>query len=397
MMGVRGSDAECSALRADLDAILADRFFGAGVYVNPAMAAVEREWIFARTWQYVGDGVRLAPGSIWAVAIAGREILITRTIVGELKAFHNVCPHRAALLQPEPGIHANCKHLICPYHAWAYDLDGQLVGVPGRDRFSANFDPTAYPLQAVRCEEWSGFIFICLDAEAPPLQEALGEIPARLSGHRRPETTLLAMRDYDVPCNWKVYHDNTLCDYHVAIVHRETLHPIQGPIRRYEHIFDRYVNLLYTPTTPAWRSQHGILDGLDVRARQGFFTYGIFPNLHLLAMPDGLLGWLRILPGATVGSCRVRLELYGIPSVCPPTAELERDFEAFMQEDMEVTAAVQRGYASGAYAPGPIHDLEARIRHQQRLLRAYLLAAPELGSSSIRDRRDRDLASHPVL
>ena len=373
-----------AALRADLDAILAeDRFFGPRVYTDPALAAIEREWLFARSWQYIGDGARLKPGSVWATAVAGREILVVRTAAGKLEAFYNVCPHRAALLQPQPGIHDNCKHLVCPYHAWTYDLEGRLIGVPSGDRLPAHFDRAAYPLQALRCAEWSGFIFVCLDWQAPSLQELLGDIPQQLARHRRPETILLVTREYEVACNWKVYHDNTLCDYHVAIVHRQTLHRVQGPIRQYEHAFDRFANLLYTPTTAGWRSQHAALDDLEPRARQGFFTYGIFPNLHLLALPNGILSWLQILPGDAVERCRVRLEIYGIPDRSPPIDRLEREFAAFMQEDMDVAASVQRGYATGTYKPGPVHQLEARILHHQRSIRAYLLASPELQGISV--------------
>lgn len=376
-------DRATDTLRADLDAILVpDRFFGARLYTDSHLPAIERDWIFARTWQYVGDSDRLTPGSIWATAVAGREILVVCDRTGTLDAFYNVCPHRAALLQPQPGLHADCKHIVCPYHAWTYDLAGNLIGTPAAERFSPEFDRADYPLQRVRCEVWNGFIFVCLDAQAPPLVEFLGEIPARLRGHRQPATTLLVAKDYRVACNWKVYHDNTLCDYHVAIVHRHTLHRTQGPIRGYEHVFGRYVNLLYTPTTPQWQSARAALAGLDDRAAGGFFTYGIFPNLHLLALPDGTLGWLQILPGESAGCCQVRLELYGIPDISPTAAVLAQEFEAFMQEDMAVTQGVQRGYASGAYAPGPANGLEARILHQQHLIRAHLLAAPELARRS---------------
>ena len=174
-------------------------------------------------------------------------------------------------------------------------------------------------------------------------------------------------------CNWKNYHDNTLCDYHVPVVHRQTLNVIQGPVPLYEHYFEPFVNLLYTPTTQQWRAENQVLDHLQERARFGFFTYGIFPNLHLIALPNGVLSWLRIDP-ITVETCQVNVEIYGIPGM-DTASELIEEFEAFMHEDMTVTEMVQRGYASGAYTPGVANQLEDRILHQQRLIRQFLLAA----------------------
>ena len=87
---------------------------------------------------------------------------------------------------------------------------------------------------------------------------------------------------------------------------------------------------------------------LPERNRESFFTYGIFPNLHLLAFPNGVIAWIRIDP-LTVDTCCVPLEIYGIPGFSPGVAELLTEFEAFMAEDMQITAGVQKGYASGAY------------------------------------------------
>ncbi|MEO1590086.1 MAG: Rieske (2Fe-2S) protein, partial [Cyanobacteria bacterium J06632_22] len=107
-------------------------------YTDPVWEPVERQQIFHRTWQYVGDAAQLQPGQTWALTLAGRPVVITRDRDGTLRAFLNVCPHRAALLCP-PGRQSQ-KHLVCPYHAWTYDLAGGLVGTPARQRFPEGFD-----------------------------------------------------------------------------------------------------------------------------------------------------------------------------------------------------------------------------------------------------------------
>ncbi|MGB3138527.1 MAG: SRPBCC family protein [Nodosilinea sp.] len=321
----------------------------------------------------MGDGERLQPGTTWAKSVADTPILLVRTEGGDLRAFYNVCPHRAAILSPRVGIHP-CQKLVCPYHAWVYDLSGNLVGVPSQDRFSESFQKQDFPLRPIRIETWSGFMFVCFDDTAPSLIDFLGSIPKHLGQHRTPATQPLVTKEYTAACNWKNYHDNTLCDYHVAIAHRTTLNLVQGPIHCYQHQLEPFVNLLYTPVTADWRADNTILPTLQGYGREGFLTYGIYPNLHLLGFPNGLLVWLHIEP-LTVASCRVSLEIYGDPEVCPPTETLLADFEAFMQEDMAITESVQQGYASGTYVPGPVNGLETRIIHQQQLIWEALSAA----------------------
>jgi len=348
-------------------------FFPANLYTDPELLPLEKRNIFRKTWLYVGDIKQLfdVNNNLFVTEIADASILLIKKSQTMVQAYYNVCPHRAALLCPNLGKQSQ-KKLVCPYHAWVYDLEGHLMGTPAKDRFPEDFSFADYPLKSIRCEQWEGFIFICFDEAAPPLPEFLGEIPNTIQGYRQPETKQLVQQTYEVACNWKVYHDNTLCDYHVPIVHRETLNKIQGSVRYYEHYFDEYVNLLYTPITEPWRSEHPILETIpSQKARYGFFTYGIFPNLHFLALPDGVLAWIRIDP-LQVDTCQVQLEIYGIPNVSPPAEQLSQGFTTFMKEDMAVTELVQKGYASGGYEPGIANQLEDRILHQQALIQRFL-------------------------
>jgi phenylpropionate dioxygenase-like ring-hydroxylating dioxygenase large terminal subunit len=357
-------------------------FFDAALYTHAELLPFEQQHIFRKTWLYLGHVNELMQsGNVRAIAIAETSVLLVQGQDEALRAFHNVCPHRAALFCTEPGAY-QLKHLVCPYHAWTYSLEGDLVGVPQEGRFVSDFCRADYPLVQIRLEQWQGFVFICFADEAPPLQEFLGRIPAELNDHCTPDTKLLVQKQYWVQCNWKNYHDNTLCDYHVAIAHRTTLDPVQGPIQHYQHAFDPFVNLLYTPITQEWLSENNVLESLNERGRQGFYTFGIFPNLHLVALPDGSFAWLRIDP-ITVNTSRVSLEVYGVPEVSPSPETLLRDFEAFMIEDVALTEGVQKGYASGAYHSGPANQLEDRITHQQQIIRQFLQAGLQCDRASI--------------
>ncbi|MBT9313533.1 aromatic ring-hydroxylating oxygenase subunit alpha [Leptothoe kymatousa] len=339
-------------------------------YTNPAWLPIEKKHIFQKTWLYIGDSAQLAVGQVWAKQVVGQPVVITCLGPGEFKAFHNVCPHRASLLCNQTGIHSQ-KHLVCPYHAWVYDLHGNLVGAPAQPKFSDTFKPENYPLSPIRLESWSGFLFICFSDDAPSLHDFLGSIPQHLGHHRRGQTRLLLSQRQVVNCNWKNFHDNTLCDYHVAIAHRHTLHKVQGPIKHYSHHLETYTNCLRTPVTPDWQAENTALPDLPKLSQTAFFTYGIFPNLHLLGLPNGMLAWLYIAP-LTSNTCELRSEVYGIPELSPSIATLKADFDAFTSEDIILTENVQKGYASGAYTPGPVNQLEARIVHQQQLILDFI-------------------------
>ena len=347
-------------------------FLDAKFYTTPELLPVELRYIFQRTWLYVGHSKNLANyNSVMTTEVAGCSILITRTQKGELKAFHNVCTHRASPLQSESGIKP-LKCLVCPYHGWVYSLEGELLAAPGQKNFP-DFTLEDFPLKPIRIESWGPFMFICLDPSPPPLLEFLGEAVRRMATYPMQQMELLFAKDTLVNCNWKTFHDNGLCDYHVSIAHRKTLKDVQGSERFYQYSFDQYVNLLSTPITPSWQAESRIFEDLPEPLRSEFLTFGIFPNLHIFVLPDTTFFLERIDP-LTTNTCRVHTEAYGIPGYSPPTDDLEPWYEALLEEDLVLTEGVQKGYASGAYIPGPINGLETRVIHQQQLIRRFLMA-----------------------
>lgn len=349
---------------------LASRFLlEAEDYTDPTVLEQEQRCLFPRTWLWLGDARDLQPGMVRAVDLLGVPVLLTRAADGVLRAFRNCCPHRAARFCTE-GVHRP-RHLVCPYHAWTYDLQGQLIGLPQPGSMPSDFRPADWPLLPLRLDCWQDFLFLNLGGSAPPLETVLAPIPEHLGRFRTAEAGLLFSLDYRVACNWKVYHDNTLCDYHVAPAHRTTLHRLQGPVHRYEHQLGEWVNLLATPLVRAWRDRHDPRADLPGMARERFLTYGLFPNLHLLTFPDGILVWLAIWPDG-VGHCRVDVQAYGEPRTDAEVTELRQSFEAFIAEDRAIAESVQRGYAGGGYVPGPVSVLEQRIIHQQQLYRQLM-------------------------
>src|SRR5438270_4414795 len=143
-------------------------------YTDPAVWGVEKEKIFANSWQIVGRRAQVAnPGDFFTIELAGEPLLIVRDSHSALRGFYNVCRHRAG--PPAEGCGSR-KVFRCGYHGWTYALDGSLISAPEVEGVQ-DFDPSQVALAPVRVEEWFHLIFVNLDSQAPPLLSTLGEMP----------------------------------------------------------------------------------------------------------------------------------------------------------------------------------------------------------------------------
>jgi nitrite reductase/ring-hydroxylating ferredoxin subunit len=140
----------------------------ADAYTKQAWFDLEQQTLFARSWQWVCHVESLRePGAYIAAEVAGVPVFIVRGQDGELRGFYNVCKHRGHHLLQGQG---QTKRITCPYHAWTYDLQGQLRAAP-RTQGLENFDKKKICLDRVAVEEFCGFIFVNLDPQARPLAE----------------------------------------------------------------------------------------------------------------------------------------------------------------------------------------------------------------------------------
>ena len=186
-------------------------------YRDASRYEAERRAVFGRSWLFMGHQSELArEGDVVSATIAGYPLLVVRAKDG-LRAFHNVCRHRAGpLFTQERG---NCGGaLTCQYHGWVYTLDGRLRNA--RDFGAASgFDPRDYPLFDIRVETWRGFVFVNADKDAPALAVTLAPLEARLKLGGLEGLVHAGRRTHDITCNWKVYVENYLEGYHIPLVH----------------------------------------------------------------------------------------------------------------------------------------------------------------------------------
>ena len=193
------------------------RALPARYYVGADMLAMERRAVFAPSWQPLAHREQLAgPGDHVIGEIAGVPVLLVRGKDGVLRAFPNVCRHRAGPLALCNG--QGARSLQCKYHGWTYTLDGQLRSAPEMQDVPG-FKVEDIRLPPLRVHEWQGLVFVALKNDAPEF----AEVYAGISEHIAP-IDLAAMRylrsvSYDVNCNWKVYVDNYVEGYHLPHVH----------------------------------------------------------------------------------------------------------------------------------------------------------------------------------
>ena len=321
-------------------------------YTDPAWFAVEQRTIFARSWQWIGHVEKLRePGRYVATEVGGMPVVVVRTATGELRGYYNVCQHRAHELVAGEG---TARSFVCPYHAWTYDLDGQLTGAR-RTNDLIDFDPSTICLDEIQVTEFGGFVYVNLDPTAAPLAEQAGGLGAEIA-HWAPDVADLTFAHrltYEIDSNWKNVVDNFLECYHCHVAHKD------------------FVSLVdmdtYEVTTHGIYSSHMAEAGTTVNSAYDVSdatvtdhaVWWLWPNTCLMRYPGrGNLIVMHIVP---VGPEKTR-ETYDffLETAEPNAAELDSIRyidEVLQREDISLVESVQRGMRTPAFDQGRIvHD-----------------------------------------
>jgi choline monooxygenase len=339
-------------------------------YTDPAMLAREKERVFWRTWQYATTVDRLRfPGNFVAVDIIGTPVVITHDLEGQLRAFYNVCRHRAGVVARGAG---NRKTLQCQYHGWLYGLDGCLRNAPEFEGV-ADFNKEDFGLIPIRVEAWGPFIFVNMSGDAPPLLEVLGQIPQETARFNFSEMRLMERRDYYVEANWKVYIDNYLEGYHIPIAHPGLYREID--YEKYRVDTYRYYSSQYAPLRPVRSEDAAGRQFVALEGDEQAFYYWIFPNFMLNIYP-GVLQINVIVPLSYDRTLTI-FEWYFNEPGTPASWNSLQDSIAFsdqvQREDIELCQDVWRNLATGVYEYGRFSaKRENGVHHFQGLLSEFL-------------------------
>ena len=190
------------------------------VYTSEAVVAAELERIFARDWVCVGRASALKkPGDYLTYELAGQPVMVLRDREGQVRAMSNVCLHRMSTLLTGSG---RRKVIVCPYHAWTYELDGRLreASYMGKNEC---FRREELRLPQIRCEIWLGWIFITLNPDAEPVAARLAGLAAEIAPFGM-EGYVESFRETHVwDTNWKVLAENFMESYHLPACHAATI------------------------------------------------------------------------------------------------------------------------------------------------------------------------------
>jgi choline monooxygenase len=346
-------------------------------YFDPGIYAAECRSVFGGTWQAACRLDQLRErGAFATLEIAGEPIVVLRDENDQLRAFINVCRHRAARVVCESA--GKASKLRCRYHGWTYDLAGRLRGAPEFDGVE-NFVREEQGLPEIEVDTWGPYIWVRMpaaieSASTEPLKQFLAPMPEQVS--TLGSLHFYERREYELDCNWKVYVDNYLDGgYHV-----NTIHPGLAGVLDYSQYRTTVAGNTAVQSSPLQTSVAEPTGDLTGQVRTGKFAYywWIFPNF-MLNLYEGLMDVNLVLPLGQ-SRCRVIFDFY--------FADVEsregREFagrsvavaEQIQMEDMSICADVQRGLPSRSFAAGRFSvRREAAGYHFHQLLARRLHAA----------------------
>lgn len=357
-----------------------ERSLPSSAYLTPEAWAFERGQILGKEWVCVGRAEDLGePGSHRQIEIAGENVLLVRTRHGELRAHYNVCRHRGSRICDHQndakwglalagGVIGNL--IRCPYHGWAYNLEGDLVAAPGMPK--EGFSKADFPLYPVGVESWGGFVFLNLTpAGAPALAPALHEAPRRLANYPLEDLRTAETRFYEVEANWKILLENYNECYHCGPVHPELCEIVPEFRKDGGMHLDWEAGIPHregaTTYTASGTTSRDVFPGLTAEEQVRHKGELIYPNLMFSLSSDHAAAF--ILWPLAVDRTRVECRfLFHKAEMVKPGFDASDavDFwDLVNRQDWAVCERVQRGIAARVHEHGyysPLEDYSLDIR-----------------------------------
>ena len=339
------------------------------IYTLPDITAHEMDRIFASEWLCAGRADELPnPGDYMAFECGAQPLIIIRGADGVLSARSNICRHRMMRLVEGRG---NTRKFTCPYHAWTYNLEGQLVGAAYMDRTTC-FNKSDIQLPAVRCEEYLGWIYVCLDPDVEPVAHMLADLTEKLLPYNMQDYVTIFTEDHVWDTNWKCLTENFMEGYHLPVAHRDTVgghFPVEETQFDGRGSFPHFTSQLFVKTgTAPVGTAHPDNTSLTGKWRNISVMPTVFPSHMYVLAPDHL--WYLALQPDGPGRTRIRYGAALAPEVLaaqsdPETyiAETKTFLDAVQLEDKNVVEGIFAGAKAPLSSPGPLSWLE-RENHE---------------------------------
>lgn len=349
-------------------------------YTNAEFFERERRAIFWDRWFYVGRAEPFAEtGAFRVVDVAGESVIIVRGEDGELHAHLNLCRHRGSRLLCGDGVVRGA--IRCPYHAWAYALDGRLIASPFVE--PGDVPPDARRLHRVGVERWAGFVFVHLTPErarrdGDTLAAQIGPVPERLARYPLERLKVVASIRYEVAANWKVMLENYNECYHCAGVHPELCRIVPAFKQRggSELDWERGIPHRDGAWTFSWSgtSDRSPFPGLDADERVRHKGELVYPNFMLSLAADHAAAF-SVWPESPEKTAIVCDFLFHPDEIAKPgfdPSDAIGFWDLVNKQDWAICESVAAGMRSRAFTHGyyaPMEDASLDIR---RYLAAHL-------------------------
>lgn len=352
----------------------------AWIYRDPEFYAVEQEALFRTSWQVVCHLNDIPEaGDFHTFEFLGENVVVLRGRDGVVRAFHNVCRHRAARLLDGPKGQCGSR-IVCPYHAWTYEHDGRLIGMPQRSSYG-DFDFGSHGLVPVEHEVFCGFIFIRLAPGTPSVAEMMGGYGEEMAAYRIEEMVPLGrvtLRPRSV--NWKNVADNYSDGLHITVAHpgltrlfgrgygveaRPWVDKMWGQLQeRPSAVLSERAYQHFLPEVPHLPPE-----------RQRLWTYfKLWPNIAFDIYPDQIdfMQFIPVSPTETM----IREIAYVHPDHRPEMKAARylnwRINRSVSLEDKTLIDRVQAGMGSSSYTVGPLGTTEVCLRSFARAMRRLI-------------------------
>lgn len=328
----------------------------------------ETDRIFLRSWICVGRATEIPnPGDFFLHEMDGESFIIIRSESGQINCLYNVCRHRGTRLQQEPCGRIKSR-LHCPYHAWAYDSDGNLKSAPNM-MGTEGFCEQDHSLQSAACVTWQGFILINQQQDASSFTTDFGAILNRFDDWELDRLVSIRKITYEVQANWKVIFQNYSECYHCSLVH-----PQLRPVTSVETASNDFENghflggpmILaddYHTVTTSGALCGSPLKNLSPDDLRRVYFYTLCPSLFISPHPDYVL--THRIERVDVDSTRIVCDwLFPSEVLTSETFNADEAIEFWdltNRQDWEICELTQKGVQSRAYRPGPYSDLESML------------------------------------
>lgn len=349
-------------------------------YVSEELLELEYTPFFLESWQFVGHANELKQAGDFITLDLWRDsVMVLRGGDGALRAFLNICRHRASRLLDGRG---NCGGTIrCPYHGWTYQNDGRLSGIPSPQSFPG-VDRSKFGLLEIQCEVFRGLVFVRIAGHGASVRERLAELDGWIDAYRAEEYVLLREPVTEIwETNWKVAWDNYLENYHIPVghpaLHRMTVESDLGaelPGGGSAGFFE--MNPKPSPVERERRYQE-LIGCTDHRypetIRRKWLQIDFESNMGVEFYP-ALFSVFQLVPIAADKTV-IKMSQYTPPDLSKDEEELRTIDLAILDEvnaeDKFLCERIQRGVRTHGYRPGPLSDEESGIHDFHERIRQY--------------------------